>query len=159
MSETTVVDVATGGRSGIGAAPLTVSVLNFDPTLGCDSATFQPCSERALMSLKFLIDVYRTHYPINQDIPKNEPVLIGGYLEDTFLGGGVSGIPHPFSIRSAFYFTRPSISRHSTPRSSYSMLSSHGTFLANSSSQSEPYHFSSSSSTGSSESALTVKVR
>jgi hypothetical protein len=36
MSETTVTDVAIGGRSGIGAAPLTVSVPNFDPSLGCD---------------------------------------------------------------------------------------------------------------------------
>lgn len=107
MSETTVVDVTTGGRSGIGAAPLTVSVLNFDPTLGCDSATFQPCSERALMSLKYLIDVYRTHYPINQNIPEDEPVLIGGYLEDTFLGGGVGRIFHPShltDIRSTFFY-------------------------------------------------------
>jgi len=88
MSETTVTDVATGGRSGIGSAPLTVSVMNFDPTLGCDSATFQPCSERALSSLKFLIDTYRTHYPINANIPKDQPVLIGGFLEDKFLGGG-----------------------------------------------------------------------
>lgn len=89
MSETTVTNVTTGGRSGIGAAPLTVSVLNFDPSLGCDSATFQPCSERALSSLKFLIDTYRTHYPINEDIPDDQPVLLGGFLEDTFLGGGV----------------------------------------------------------------------
>ena len=90
MSETTVTNVTAGGRSGIGAAPLTVSVLNFDTSLGCDSATFQPCSERALLSLKFLIDAYRPHYPINQDIPNNEPVLLGGFLEDSFLGGGVS---------------------------------------------------------------------
>ena len=55
MSETTVTDVATGGRSGIGAVPLTVSVLNFDPSLGCDSATFQPCSERALSSLRLML--------------------------------------------------------------------------------------------------------
>ena len=89
MSETTVTDVATGGRSGIGAAPLTVSVLNFDPSLGCDSATFQPCSERALSSLKILIDAYRTHFPINKDIPDDEPVLLDGYLEDSFLRGGV----------------------------------------------------------------------
>ncbi|KAF8266130.1 Six-hairpin glycosidase-like protein [Lactarius quietus] len=88
MSETTVTDVSTGGRSGIGSAPLTVSVINFDPTLGCDSATFQPCSERALSSLKYLIDVYRTHYTINEAIPKDQPVLIGGFLEDAFLGGG-----------------------------------------------------------------------
>lgn len=90
MSETTVTNVTAGGRSGIGAAPLTVSVLNFDTSLGCDSATFQPCSERALLSLKFLIDAYRPHYPINQNIPNNEPVLLGGFLEDSFLGGGVS---------------------------------------------------------------------
>ena len=30
MTETTITNVTTGGRSGIGAAPLTVSVLNFD---------------------------------------------------------------------------------------------------------------------------------
>ena len=71
MGETTVTNVTTGGRSGIGAAPLAVSVLNFDPSLGCDSATFQPCSERALSSLKFLIDTYREHYPINKDIPNH----------------------------------------------------------------------------------------
>lgn len=89
MSETTVTDVATGGRSGVGVASLTVSVLNFDPTLGCESATFQPCSERALSNLKFLIDAFRARFPVNQDIPDDQPVLLGDYLEDTTLGGGV----------------------------------------------------------------------
>ncbi|KAI9451748.1 Six-hairpin glycosidase-like protein [Lactarius psammicola] len=59
-------------RSGASEA-LTVSVLNFDPSLGCDSATFQPCSERALSSLKFLIDAYREHYSVNKDIPNDRP--------------------------------------------------------------------------------------
>ena len=102
MSETTVTNVTTGGRSGIGAAPLTVSVSSFNPLLGCDSATFQSCSERALSSLKFLIDAYRKHYPINKDIPSNQPVLIGRFLsseegfDDTLL------FP-PCSINSASY--------------------------------------------------------
>src|SRR6267142_4708889 len=51
MSETTVTDVKKG-RSGYGPAPLTVSVYNLDPSLGCDDATVQPCSPRALSSLK-----------------------------------------------------------------------------------------------------------
>ncbi|KAI9443665.1 Six-hairpin glycosidase-like protein [Lactarius psammicola] len=83
-----VTDVATGGRSGIGAASLATSVLNFDPTLGCDSATFQPCSERALSGLEFLVRAYRKHFPINLDIPEDQPVLLGDYLEDEVLGGG-----------------------------------------------------------------------
>ena len=76
MSETTVTNVITGGRSGIGAAPLTVSVLNFDPLLGCDSATFKPCSERALSSLKILIDTYKKHYPVNKRHPQQSTCTI-----------------------------------------------------------------------------------
>ena len=63
MTGTTVTNVATGGRSGIGAAPLTVSVLNFDPTLGCDPKTFQPCSDRALSSLKVVGDAFKRDLP------------------------------------------------------------------------------------------------
>jgi glucoamylase len=59
MTETTITDIETGGRSGIGAAALTVSVFNFDPTLGCDALTFQPCSDRALSSLKVVGDAFR----------------------------------------------------------------------------------------------------
>ena len=90
MADTTVTDVATGGRSGIGAASLAASVLNFDPTLGCDSATFQPCSERALAGLEFLTRFYRDYFPINQELPKDHPVLLSDFPEDEVLDGGVS---------------------------------------------------------------------
>ena len=93
MADTTVTDVATGGRSGIGATPLAMSVLNFDPTLGCDSATFQPCSERALAGLEFFTRIYRDHFPINRRIPKDQPILLGDFPEDQVLDGGVGSYP------------------------------------------------------------------
>ena len=45
MTETTITDVEMG-RSGYGSAPLTVSVYNFDPSLGCDDATRGSFSQR-----------------------------------------------------------------------------------------------------------------
>ena len=89
MTETTVTNVTSGGRSGIGAAPLTVSVINFDPTLGCDSATFQPCSDRALSSLKVVGDAFRQVFPINQQLPPGQSPYIGHFLEEKWNGGNV----------------------------------------------------------------------
>ena len=90
MTETTVTDVDTGGRSGKGSAPSTIAVLNFDPTLGCDSATFQPCSDRALSSLKVVGDAYKALFPINQQLPSDQFPYFGSYLEDQLFGGQVS---------------------------------------------------------------------
>jgi glucoamylase len=90
MSETTVTSVKTGGRSGVGVAPLTISVLNFDPSLGCDSATFQPCSDRALSTLKVVGDAFKEIYPISQRLPADQPnAFLGFFLEETLLGGHV----------------------------------------------------------------------
>lgn len=89
MTETTITNVTTGGRSGIGAAPLTVSVLNFDPTLGCDSATFQPCSDRALSTLKVVGDAFGELFPINKELPPHQSPFFGFYLEDKLFGGHV----------------------------------------------------------------------
>ena len=89
MTETTITNVTTGGRSGYGAVPLTVSVLNFDPTLGCDSATFQPCSDRALSTLKVVGDAFKEIYPINQKLPPNQSPFYGFFLEDKLYGGQV----------------------------------------------------------------------
>ena len=89
MTETTITNVTTGGRSGIGAAPLTVSVLNFDPTLGCDPKTFQPCSDRALSSLKVVGDAFKEIYPINQKLSSNQSPYFGFFLEDQLFGGHV----------------------------------------------------------------------
>ena len=90
MTETTITNVTTGGRSGIGSAPLAASIMNFDPTLGCDPATFQPCSDRALSSLKVVGDAYKALYPINQQLPSNQFPYFGSFLEDQLFGGQVS---------------------------------------------------------------------
>lgn len=90
MSETTVTNVITGGRSGKGPAPLTVALLNFDPTLGCDSTTFQPCSDRALSYLKVVADAFTKKFPFAQSLPPDQPpAFFAFFLEETSLGGHV----------------------------------------------------------------------
>jgi glucoamylase len=90
MSETTVTDVEKGGRSGKGSVPLSVTVLNFDPSLGCDSATFQPCSDRALSSLKVLGDAFKEIFPITKHLPPDQPsALLGAFYEEQIFGGHV----------------------------------------------------------------------
>jgi glucoamylase len=89
MTETTVTDIAKG-RSGYGSAPLTVSVYNFDPSLGCDDATFQPCSPRALSSLKVVGERFRDFFPLSRDFTSNQPPYFGFFTEDEFIGGHVS---------------------------------------------------------------------
>jgi glucoamylase len=90
MSETTVTDVEKGGRSGKGSAPISVTVLNFDPSLGCDSATFQPCSDRALSSLKVLGDAFKEIFPITEHLPPDQPsALLGAFYEEQLFGGHV----------------------------------------------------------------------
>ena len=79
------------GRSGYGSAPLMASVYNFDPSLGCDDATFQPCSPRALSSLKVVGDRFRKFFPISQNFSDDQPPFFGFFTEDQFLGGHVSG--------------------------------------------------------------------
>jgi glucoamylase len=90
MTETTITNVEEG-RSGYGSAPLTVSVYNFDPSLGCDDATFQPCSPRALSSLKVVGDHFKEFFPISRNFSGDQPPFFGFFTEDQFLGGHVSG--------------------------------------------------------------------
>ncbi|KAL1746198.1 glycoside hydrolase family 15 and carbohydrate-binding module family 20 [Schizophyllum fasciatum] len=75
-----------GGRSGIDANSVLTSIHTFDIEAGCDSVTFQPCSERALSNLKVYVDSFRNLYSIN---PKgaNEPILTGRYKEDVYYNG------------------------------------------------------------------------
>lgn len=86
MAETTITNVSLG-RSGYGSAPLTVSVYNFDPSLGCDDATFQPCSPRALSSLKVVGDHFKAFFPISQNFTDKQPPFYGFFTEDEFIGG------------------------------------------------------------------------
>jgi glucoamylase len=89
MTETTVTDVKTGGRSGKGSAPSTISVLNFDPTLGCDAATFQPCSDRALSTLKVVGDAFAKSFAFTQNLPAGPSdqlsPFFGWFLEEKLM--------------------------------------------------------------------------
>ncbi|KAJ6611412.1 glycoside hydrolase family 15 protein [Mycena sp. CBHHK59/15] len=76
-----------GGRSGKDANTALASIHTFDPTAGCDSNTFQPCSDRALSSLKVYVDSFRSIYTINSGIAPSAAVATGRYPEDSYQGG------------------------------------------------------------------------
>ena len=104
MTETTVTDVKTGGRSGKGSAPSTISVLNFDPTLGCDAATFQPCSDRALSTLKVVGDAFAKSFAFTQNLPGPLSPFFGWFLEEELLGGHVRDYLAPLRCTSSVFF-------------------------------------------------------
>ena len=89
MTETTITDVSKG-RSGYGSSPLTVSVYNFDPSLGCDDLTFQPRSPRALSSLKVVGDRFKENFPISLNFTEEQSPYYGFFTEDKFIGGHIS---------------------------------------------------------------------
>ena len=107
MTETTITNVSLG-RSGYGSAPLTVSVYNFDPSLGCDDATFQPCSPRALSSLKVVGDHFKAFFPLSQNFTDKQPPFYGFFTEDQFIGGHV----RRYGANSNSSTTEKSIIRH-----------------------------------------------
>ncbi|KAJ7069493.1 glucoamylase [Mycena amicta] len=79
-----------GGRSGKDANPALASIHTFDPAAGCDSATFQPCSDRALSNLKVYVDAFRSIYTVNSGIASNAAVATGRYPEDSYMGGNAN---------------------------------------------------------------------
>lgn len=62
------------------------SIHTFDPLLGCDATTFQPCSDRALSNLRSTLIPFRK-YPINKHIPVGKAIAAGRYIEDVYYGG------------------------------------------------------------------------
>ncbi|KAJ6585291.1 glycoside hydrolase family 15 protein [Mycena capillaripes] len=76
-----------GGRSGKDANTALASIHTFDPAAGCDASTFQPCSDKALSSLKVYVDSFRSIYSINSGIASNAAVATGRYPEDVYMGG------------------------------------------------------------------------
>ena len=78
-----------GGRSGKDANTALASIHTFDPDAGCDATTFQPCSDKALSSLKVYVDSFRSIYDINTGIASNAPVATGRYPEDVYFNGNV----------------------------------------------------------------------
>ncbi|KAG6860218.1 hypothetical protein C0995_014028 [Termitomyces sp. Mi166 len=76
-----------GGRSGIDANSALASIHTFDAAAGCDAATFQPCSDKALASLKVYVDSFRAIYTINNGMAAHDAVATGRYPEDVYYGG------------------------------------------------------------------------
>ncbi|TCD70790.1 hypothetical protein EIP91_001821 [Steccherinum ochraceum] len=76
-----------GGRSGKDSNTILASIHTFDSAAGCDAATFQPCSDKALANLKVYVDSFRSIYSINKGIASNGAVAVGRYPEDVYMGG------------------------------------------------------------------------
>ncbi|KAI9643051.1 hypothetical protein NHQ30_008786 [Ciborinia camelliae] len=76
-------------RSGLDCNSILTSITTFDPdpTVGCDSTTFQPCSDRALANHKVLVDSFRDIYNINSNASAGQAASIGRYPEDSYQGG------------------------------------------------------------------------
>ncbi|KAF5385939.1 hypothetical protein D9615_002294 [Tricholomella constricta] len=75
-----------GGRSGKDANTILTSIHTFDAAAGCDSITFQPCSDRALANLLVYVNAFRI-YTINNGIAANQGLATGRYPEDSYFGG------------------------------------------------------------------------
>ncbi|KAG8752553.1 hypothetical protein FRC14_006949, partial [Serendipita sp. 396] len=74
-------------RSGKDANTVLTSIHTFDPAAGCDSKTFQPCSDKALANLKVYVDSFRSIYAINSGKASNAAVATGRYQEDSYYNG------------------------------------------------------------------------
>jgi glucoamylase len=74
-------------RNGRDANSVLTSIHNFDPAVGCDANTFQPCSDRALSNHKAYVDSFRSIYRINSGIPQGQAVAVGRYSEDVYFNG------------------------------------------------------------------------
>ena len=68
------------------------SIHTWDIKAGCDAATFQPCSDKALSNLKVYVDAFRSIYSINSGISASSAVATGRYPEDSYYNGNVSTI-------------------------------------------------------------------
>ncbi|KAL2143303.1 hypothetical protein VTI28DRAFT_10610 [Corynascus sepedonium] len=75
------------GRSGKDLNSILASAHTFDPAIGCDSVTFQPCSDKALANHKAYVDSFREIYGINSGIAKGKAVAVGRYSEDVYYNG------------------------------------------------------------------------
>ena len=121
-----------GGRSGKDANTVLTSIHTFDPEAGCDSTTFQPCSDKALSNHKVYVDAFRSIYSINSGIASNAAVATGRYPEDSYYNGNVSLIGPRFRTRAYWTLRSPGTSALPPPPSSSTTRSSSGTRSASS---------------------------
>jgi glucoamylase len=78
-----------GQRSGIDANTVLASIHSFDAQAGCDAATFQPCSDKALANLKTYVESFRSVYPLNSAAGSGDALAVGRYAEDVYYNGNV----------------------------------------------------------------------
>ncbi|PKS12239.1 hypothetical protein jhhlp_001539 [Lomentospora prolificans] len=74
-------------RSSKDVNAILASIHSFDPSVGCDGNTFQPCSSRMLATHKILADSFKDEYPINSGVAPGKAMAIGRYPEDVYYGG------------------------------------------------------------------------
>ncbi|KAL3427311.1 glucoamylase [Phlyctema vagabunda] len=76
-------------RTGLDCNSILASIHTFDPdsSVGCDSTTFQPCSDRALANHKAVVDSFRDIYTINANASAGQAAAVGRYAEDIYQGG------------------------------------------------------------------------
>lgn len=74
-------------RSGKDVNTLLTSIHTFDPAAGCDSKTFQPCSDKSLANLKVYVDSFRSIYVVNNGTIATAGIATGRYPEDSYYGG------------------------------------------------------------------------
>jgi hypothetical protein len=91
-SKSAIVSNINGGewRTGIDVNSILTSIHQFDPATGCDADTFQPCSDRALINHKTVVDSFRTIYGVNSNASSGQAAAVGRYAEDVYYGGNVS---------------------------------------------------------------------
>ena len=89
-----------GGRTGIDANPGLASIHTFDASAGCDSNTFQPCSDKALSNLLIYEQAFRSVYSINSGKASTAAVATGRYPEDSYYNGNVSSYQNAVSTFS-----------------------------------------------------------
>ena len=75
------------GRTAKDANTILSSIHGFDASLGCDAATFQPCSDRALSGHKIVVDSFRSLYSLNSGKGQGQAIAVGRYAEDVYFNG------------------------------------------------------------------------
>lgn len=65
------------------------SIHTFDPAAGCDAVTFQPCSDKALISLMVYVNSFRSIYGLNTGVGLSSAAAVGRYKEDVYMNGNV----------------------------------------------------------------------
>jgi glucoamylase len=84
-----VINITTiANHNGRDASTLLSAISNFDPEVGCNDETFQPCSQPMLRNHKEVVDQFRG-WEINTGIEAGKAVAIGRFAEDT------NGTPPP----------------------------------------------------------------